>query len=165
MASFPEGRAQAIWLSFSPRRGRPCRRGTHLIYTDFSDAFQSVDHQLLIYKLKNSHQLRDSALAWFVSYLSDRRQRVIVNGKTPSWTKVLSGAPEGSLVASILFSLFINDLPSEIDSGCLLYADDVKLFKKIASQTDSAALQRDLDRLQSWSAQWGLALNPSTSWL
>ena len=133
---------------------------TDVIYTDFSAAFQSVDHRLLIHKLQNSYQLRDSALAWFVSYLSDRRQRVVVGGKTSSWTKVLSGAPEGSLVAPILFSLFINDLPSEIDSQCLLYADDAKLFRQIASPADGVALQRDLDRLQCWSAKWGLALNP-----
>ena len=110
---------------------------------------------------ENSYQLRDSALAWFVSYLSDRRQRVIVSGKTSSWCKVLSGTPEGSLVAPILFSLFINDLPSEINSNCLLYADDAKIFRKVCTPMDGEVLQRDLDRLQTWSAKWGLSLNPT----
>ena len=134
---------------------------TDVIYTDFSAAFQSVDHRLLIHKLKNSYQLRDSALAWFVSYLSDRRQRVIVSGKTSNWTQVLSGTPEGSLVAPILFTLFINDLPSEIDSDCLLYADDAKQFRKVYTPMDGVTLQRDLDRLQCWSVKWGLSLNPT----
>ena len=73
------------------------------IYTDFSAAFQSVNHQYLIHKLKKSYQLHDSALKWFISYLSDRRQRVILNGKTSKWTQVLSGAPEGSLVLRFCF--------------------------------------------------------------
>lgn len=52
------------------------------IYTDYSAAFQSVNHALLIHKLEQSFHLKDLALKWFASYLSDRRQRVIVNGKT-----------------------------------------------------------------------------------
>ena len=100
-------------------------------------------------------------MKWFVSYLSDRRQRVIVNGKTSNWTTVLSGVPEGSLLAPLLFSLFINDLPREVGCGCLLYADDVKIFRKIVSPSDGLLLQDDLGRLAAWSVRWGLALNPS----
>ena len=83
-----------------------------------------------------------------------------MNGKTSKWTEVLSGVPEGSLLAPLLFSLFINDLPREVDSGCLLYADDVKIFRKIVSPSDGLLLQEDLDRLTAWSVRWGLALNP-----
>ena len=133
---------------------------TDAIYTDFSAAFQSVNHSLLIHKLKHSYKLQDFALKWFVSYLSDRRQRVIVNGKTSKWTTVLSGVPEGSLLAPLLFSLFINDLPREVDCGCLLYADDAKIYRKIVSPYDGLLLQRDLDRLTAWSSRWGLTLNP-----
>ena len=134
---------------------------TDTIYTDYSAAFQSVNHSLLIHKLKHSYKLEDFALKWFVSYLSDRRQRVIVNGKTSNWTTVLSGVPEGSLLAPLLFSLFINDLPREVGCGCLLYADDVKIFRKIVSPSDGLLLQDDLGRLAAWSVRWGLALNPS----
>ena len=84
-----------------------------------------------------------------------------MNGKTSKWTTVLSGVPEGSLLAPLLFSLFINDLPREVDSGCLLYADDVKIFRKIVSPGDGLLLQENLSRLTAWSVRWGLTLNPS----
>ena len=119
-----------------------------------------MNHTLLIHKLKNSYHLKEHALKWFVSYLSDRRQRVIVNGKTSDWKPVTSGVPEGSLLAPLLFSMFINDLPNGIESGCLLYADDVKIFRKITSPADGLSLQRDLNLLTEWSVRWGLTLNP-----
>ena len=79
---------------------------TDTIYTDFTAAFQSVNHGYLIHKLKNSFHVHGSALMWFVSYLSDRHQRVTLNGKTSEWTSVISGTPEGSLIAPILFSKY-----------------------------------------------------------
>ena len=54
---------------------------------------------------------------------------------------------ERSLLAPVLFSLFINDLPREVGCGCLLYADDAKIYRKIVSPSDGLLLQRDLDRL------------------
>ena len=109
---------------------------TDAIYTDYAAAFQSVNHALLIHKLKHSFHLNDLALNWFVSYLSDRRPRVIVNGKASDWKTVTSGVPEGSLLAPLLFSMFINGLPRNIESGCrtVPYADDVKIFAKLPPQ-------------------------------
>ena len=83
-----------------------------------------------------------------------------MNGKTSKWTTVLSGVPEGSLLAPLLFSRFINDLPREVDCGCLLYVDDGKIFRKIVSPSDGVLLQEDLSRLPAWSVRWGLTLNP-----
>ena len=134
---------------------------TDAIYTDFSLAFQSVNHVLLAHKLQNSYHLRDSALQWFVSYLSGRCQRVVVNGKTSQWTAVTSGVPEGSLLAPLAFALYINDLPQNLTSDCRLYADDQKLYRKIKTPADARLLQEDLDRLQEWCITWGLTLNPS----
>ena len=80
------------------------------------------------YKQK-SYNVSGKILYWFVSYLSDREQRVIVNGKTSGWVKVKSGVPEGALLAPLLFSLFINDLPAVVaSSNCIMYADDVKIY-------------------------------------
>ena len=137
------------------------RRQTDAIYTDFSAAFQSVNHKLLLYKLSESYSIGGKIFEWFVSYLSDREQRVIVNGKTSEWAKVKSGVPEGALLAPLLFSLFINDLPTVVASSeCIMYADDVKIYRRISSPSDCELLQGDLTNLCKWSADWRLTLNP-----
>ena len=100
---------------------------TDCIYTDFTSAFQSVNHCLLLHKLRHSYCISDKALQWFTSYLYDRQQRVIVNGKSSDWTHVTSGTPEGGLLSPLLFAMYINDLPTDIKSPCLMFADDVKI--------------------------------------
>ena len=101
-------------------------------------------------------------LDWFVSYLSGREQRVVVNGKTSNWRNVTSGVPEGALLAPLLFALYINDLPSAIQSSqCVMFADDVKLFYRVKAMPDCTRLQSDLDSLVRWTADWRLKLNPS----
>ena len=86
---------------------------------------------------------------------------MVVNGKTSEWTKVKSGVPEGALLAPLLFSLFINDLPTVVaSSNCVMYADDVKIYRQISSPVDCKLLQDDLTNLCKWSADWRLALNP-----
>ena len=134
---------------------------TDVIYTDYSAAFQSVNHKLLIHKLKNSYQISGTALRWLSSYLENRKQRVIVNGKSSDWVPVRSGTPEGGIISPLLFALFVNDLPDKIKTNCLLFADDVKLYHKITSDHDAELLQSDLTSLATWSTLWKLQLNPS----
>ena len=134
---------------------------TDIIYTDYSAAFQSVNHKLLIYKLRESYNISGPALNWLTSFLSCRKQRVVVNGKCSDWCEVSSGTPEGSQISPLLFALFINDLPDKIRTNSLLFADDVKLYHKITCPDDAKLLQEDLDRLVSWSETWKLNLNPT----
>lgn len=135
---------------------------TDAIYTDFSSAFQSVNHKLLVFKLEKSYHLSGKILNWFASYLSGREQRVVVNGRTSEWRDVASGVPEGALLAPLLFALFINDLPSAVRSSeCVMFADDVKLYRRVKTPSDCLQLQSDLDSLSRWSTEWKLKLNPS----
>ena len=131
-----------------------------VIYTDFSSAFQSVDHRFLLHKLKTSFGISGQMLALFSSYLTHRRQRVVVDGVTSEWCAVASGVPEGSVLGPSLFLAFINDLPELFDSNCLLYADDLKVFRTVEAVGDSELLQNDLNRLHSWSQIWHITLNP-----
>ena len=134
---------------------------TDAIYTDFSSAFTSVNHTLLLHKLRYSFQITGLAHTWLTSYLSDRMQRVVLNGKHSMWTAVRSGVPEGSILGPLMFVCYVADIPKCIETDCLLYADDVKLFHRVESTEDVAVLQRDIDRLCGWAKTWKLKLNPS----
>ena len=134
---------------------------TDAIYTDYSSAFTSVSHRLLLHKLKCSFNISGHALGWVESYLSQRSQRVILDGKHSDWTSVESGVPEGSILGPLLFTCYVADLPNHIKTSSLSYADDVKIFHRINSPDDALSLQADLNRLSLWSKTWLLKLNPA----
>ena len=136
---------KTAWDSFSSGTQTDC------IYTDVTAAFLSVNHTLLLHKLRHSYHISGTAHQWFASYLTDRQQRVIVNGKGSSWTPVRSGTPEGGLLSPLLFAMYINDLSDQIKSPCLMFADDVKIYRKINCTVDVVLLQEDLSRLCRWS--------------
>jgi hypothetical protein len=74
---------------------------------------------------------------------------------------LIGGIPQGSVLGPILFVIYINDLPREIKSRSLLFADDTKIYRLIKSIADSNQLQKDLDCLVEWSKKWLLAFNES----
>ena len=127
---------------------------TDAIYTDFTSAFTSVNHTLVLHKLKHSFGVTGLAYDWLESYLSNRTQRVVLNGKQSAWIPVRSGVPEGSVLGPLLFACYLADLPSHMTCECIMYADDVKLYRNIDSSSDCAALQSDLDRLCAWTKTW-----------
>ena len=129
-----------------------------IIYLDFQKAFDKVPHQRLLLKLK-AHGIGDSITDWIEQWLTDRRQRVVVDGEVSNWKSVLSGVPQGSVLGPILFLIYINDLDDSITSNVLKFADDTKLFRKVNTDGDKQHLQNDLDRLVKWSGKWQMLLN------
>jgi len=132
---------------------------THVIYLDFQKAFSSVPHHRLISKLE-SYGVEGPILRWVQAFLSNRRQRVSVNGSASPWSDVISGVPEGSVLGPVLFSIFMNDMPEEVQSKILLFADDAKLYYRIRHLADCHQLQHDLDSLQAWADRWQLRFHP-----
>ena len=124
-----------------------------VIYLDFQNAFDKVPHQRLILKLK-SHGMRNSIINWIEQWLTDRRQRVVVEGEVSRWKSVLSGVPQGSVLGPILFLVYIDDLEEGI-TGKL----DTKLFRKTKEIGDKQKLQDDIDKLVRWSEKWQMLFN------
>ena len=125
---------------------------------DSPKAFDKVPHQRLIHKLK-SHGMENSIINWIEQWLTDRRQRVVVDGEVSSWKPVLSGVPQGSVLGPILFLVYINDLEEGVTGKILKFADDIKLFRKTKEIGDTFFLQDDIDKLVKWSEKWQMLFN------
>ena len=85
---------------------------------------------------------------------------MVVQGKCSDWVNATSGTPEGGLISPLLFACFVNDLPGAIQTDTLMFADDVKLYRRVDSEADVHSMQTQLDSLCEWSDRWKLNLNP-----
>lgn len=132
---------------------------TDVIYTDFSKAFDTVAHELLIYKL-DSMGFPTILLSWILTYLQKRTQKVSFKDILSNNINVNSGVPQGSHLGPLLFVLYLNDLPSVIRrSKILMFADDVKLYSNLESYNQLNNLQCDLNCLVNWCSENGMSLN------
>jgi len=130
-----------------------------LAILDFSKAFDKVPHQRLLTKLHH-YGIRGQTLEWIRAFLTDRTQRVAVDGAISDPAPVVSGVPQGSVLGPILFLVYINDLPLTVSSKTRLFADDCVVYREISSEQDSEVLQEDLRRLWDWEKLWGMSFNP-----
>ena len=128
------------------------------LYLDLQKAFDSVPHKRLILKLEKLG-ITGSLLCWIKNFLSDRQQRVTLNGFSSDWSDVTSGVPQGSVLGPILFILYVNDLPGVVKSSCKMFADDTKLYKEINGLKDYEDLQDDVYELCRWTTKWLLFFN------
>lgn len=137
------------------------RSSVDAIYTDFSKAFDRVNHDILLRKL-NILGIDEPMLSWFRSYLLGRTSKVVVNGYSSNPFPVGSGVPQGSHLAPLLFNIFINDIGRCFaNSRYLLFADDLKFYRVVDSAADASLLQADLCRLIEWCDENGMNLNAS----
>lgn len=130
------------------------------IYSDFSKAFDKVDHLILLHKLQSQFGIYGSLYEWFKSYLIGRSQKVVLNGFSSIEIIPTSGVPQGSHLGPILFTIFINDLVACIhNSRFELYADDLKIFRTVTTGLDKVLLQEDLNRISYWCLVNNMQLN------
>ena len=126
---------------------------------DFSKAFDKVPHQRLLIKLEH-YGVRGTTLQWIKSFLSNRTQKVVVEGKLSSSAPVISCVPQGTVLGPLLFLAYINDLPSKVHDKARLFADDCLLYRRIKTDEDAESLQDDVNKLQDWEADWQMHFNP-----
>lgn len=131
-----------------------------VLYTDFSKAFDIVDHSILFSKLRN-FDLPNNLVEWIGSYLSKRSQFVKYNNMESSDFIVNSGVPQGSHLGPTLFLLFINDIVRTIDGSIFvsLFADDLKMATVINNNSDTNKLQSSINKLKMWCKSNKLYLN------
>ena len=98
-----------------------------------------MTHHKLLLKLKDHG---NDVITWIEKWLTHRRQRVIVDGEISNWKSVLSGVPQGSVLGTILFLIYINDLEDDISSKVFKLADVTKVFRKVTNDTDKKNVYR-----------------------
>ena len=135
---------------------------TDVVYFDFSKAFDSVSHDLILWKLKYIYKIDGRMLKFLSSWLSDREQCVVIGNEKSSYKPVLSGVPQGSILGPILFVLFINDMCTGLSPGTnlALYADDTKIWRVINSEADHNILQNDIAYLNDWAKRNRMNFHP-----
>ena len=133
------------------------------VFLDISKAFDKVWHDGLLLKIK-SFGITGKLLKLMQSFLSNRFQRVVLNGQYSDWKNISAGVPQGSILGPLLFLIYINDLPNELQSDVKLFADDTCLFSVIKDKIDSAnELNSDLEKISNWAVQWKMSFNPDPS--
>ena len=134
-----------------------------VIYFDFAKAFDSVNHDLILEKLKSVYSINGLLLSFIANYLKNRNQSVVIGGYLSGQLPVLSGVPQGSILGPTLFVMFLNDIVTVIspDTKILMYADDTKIWRQINCEYDHITLQKDIDSLFDWAIVNKMNFHPS----
>ena len=137
--------------------GMGANKPMDVLYTDFEKAFDKVSHRKLMIKLE-AYGIGGKLLKWIKSFLTDRRQKVVMGTAVSKWRVITSGVPQGSVLGPLLFVIYINDLPDRIINVFEMYADDSKVIAGVEDETDTS-LQVDINEIKNWCTRWSMSLN------
>ena len=123
--------------------------------------FDCISHHKLLLKL-SSYGIRNNLLLWIKSFLTNRSQVVRINSTYSSACSVTSGVIQGSVIGSLLFNLFVNDITDHFNPNTTvkLFADDIKLYTEYTNQTQNN-LQYELEKIHVWSSVWQMQISHS----
>ena len=134
-------------------------KNVDVIYLDFAKAFDKIDFLATMRKL-NHMGISGKLGHWLYSFLTNRKQAVLVNGTRGSLFDVKSGVPQGSVIGPLLFLVLISDIDKDIVSAFLSsFADDTRVAKGITSEDDVEALQSDLQSIYKWAQENNMEFN------
>ena len=132
------------------------KQSTLALFLDITKAYDMVNTEGLLIKL---HQIgiQGRAFLWIKEFLCNRCHQVQVNTSLSSFKKSENGVPQGSVISPLLFNIMINDIPLPANSNNSLFADDIAIWepRKNVKQANKN-LQKHLDKIIEWSAQWGI---------
>ena len=132
---------------------------TDAIYLDFANAFDKVDHRLLLLKMKRMG-FHEKLIKWIESFLTNRKQCVLLDGVSSLTAVILSGVPQGTVLGPLLFILFINDMKLCVTGSIIrFFADDTRILRHIYSLADAEILQHDLNCVVKWAKCNNMALH------
>ncbi len=123
------------------------------MYLDFQKTFVKVPHNKLIFKVK-SLGITGNVHNWIENWLSNRKQRVVINRTTSEWTPVASGIPQGSVIRPVLFVTYINDIDVRLNNFITKVVDDTKIGNLVISDSDKQSIQEDLNKISVGSDRW-----------
>ena len=165
---FRSSRSTADLLTVvSGRIARAFKRSgaTQAVALDISKAFERVWHAGLLHKLK-SYGISGQIFGHISSFLSNRRLRVVLDGKSSQEYPVNAGVPQGSILGPTLFLLYINGLPDDVICNIAMYADDTTLYSKCDQASDlwqqlelASALESDLQDTVDGGRKWLVDFN------
>ena len=117
----------------------------------------------MLYKIKNVG-IEGKLFHLIESFLSNRYQRVAINGQSSPWLPIKAGVPQGSILGPLLFLLFINDLQEGLHCNVKLFADDTAIFSTVNTPTETAnELEHDLFKIKNWAIQLKMLFNPDAT--
>ena len=132
---------------------------TDTIYLDFAKAFDKVDHNILLKKVR-AYGISGKIGKWIEEFLRGRKFRVVANGHMSVEVDVVSGVPQGTVLAAVLFVIMISDIDEKV-VNCVVrsFADDTRVNKMIKNEEDKVTLQKALDAIYEWARENKMKFN------
>ena len=135
---------------------------TLVAYVDFAKAFDRVSIPKLLAKLAKLEHIgiTGKLLSCIKSFLTNRSQRVRIDGELSGSRAVISGVPQGSVIGPILFLIYINDVANSIpyEANAKLFADDLKTYVRVKNNSDEFVFIDVLEQISNWAEMWQLPL-------
>ena len=102
-------------------------------------------------------------LTLLTDFLSNRKQRIVLDGQHSSWADIKAGVPQGSILGPLLFLMYINDLTKNLHSNPKIFANDISLFSTVTDEDlSNSHLNNDLSKINDWAYKWKMSFNSNS---